>query len=487
MKYRLLILTTLLIVTLSSGSVAKTIDWTYGQLAPAQTDKSTPWQDTEWQDERQDEAALGVKAMWNNRKGLRIQMRRMFDPHGRVLVSLRYDVNKQSTMLNRKPGVSELIERGLVPGGIEGYSAEQVSSLFSQTSVRFLGVKVTDDALTYTASCEKGDLLPAMELLRAYSLASGWRPEAEKAVKREWFEDIRRRQSNIDDQVELKMAIALAGSYNWKRPATLEEARAVSFHDADSWLGKALKDAKLTVSIAGDTPDDAMDDAVRCFGPYHVPTHFMMASIDDARNSLLTTKRFKPGITRVTAMGSSPRVVVNIAWPTGDIYDIHRTRNLDLVARCLNDYLGAAIRKTYGNQSSVAVWCTASETIRNNGQIHVLAKVMSTNGDQVLRDIKKMVGDFARQHVDAKLLASEKASVLKSAGRDRNNAEWWMQTVMPYLCWQPFRTHWLKDMDVNYRSAGASDIHKLAQRYLDLSKSYAVVGVCYRAVRTSRR
>jgi len=480
MKYRLLTITMLLVVTLSSGSIGKTIDWKYGQLAPPSVDKSAPWQDTEWQEERQDESAQGVKALWNNRKGLRIQVRRISAPRGRVLVSLRYDINKQSTMLNRKPGVSELIERGLAPGGLEDYSAEQVSELFSKTTVKFLGVRVSDDALTYTASCERGDLLPAFELLRAYSLASGWRPDAEKAVKHEWFKEIKRRQSSLDGQVELKMSAALAGTHHWKRSATLEEARAVTFHDADAWLGRALTEAKLTVSIVGNTPGDAMDQAVRCFGQYRVVPHFMMASIYDAHNSSLPlTKPFTPGIERVTAVGASPRVVVDIAWHTGDTYDILRTRHLEILARCLNDYLGAAIRKTYGNKSSVAVWSTASETIRDEGQIHALVKVKATDGDRVLRDIKKVVGDFARQHVDSKLLASEKASVLKSAAQNRKNAEWWMETVMPYLCWQPFRTYWLKDMEANYRSAKAGDIHKLARRYLVLSISYAVVGISH--------
>jgi hypothetical protein len=487
MKFRLLTITMLLVVTLSSGSLGKTIDWKYGELAPPQTDKSAPWQDTQWQEERQDEAAQGVKALWNNRKGLRIQVRRISDPSGRVLATLRYDISKQSTMLNRKPGVSELIERGLVPGGIEGYSAEQVRNLFSETSVRFLGVRVTDDALTYTASCGKRDLLPALELLRAYSLASGWRADAEKAVKRRWYKEIRQRQADIDDRVEFKMSSALAGSYHWNRPATLEEAKAVSFHDADLWLGEALTDAKLTVSIVGNTPNDAMDQAVRCFGQYHVLAHFMMASIYDAHNSLPPAKPLKPGITRVTAVGGPPGVVVDIAWPTGDMYDIVRTRHLDILARCLNDCLSSAIRKTYGNQSFVAVWSTASESIRDDGQIHALVKVKSTNGDQVLRDINKIVGDFARQNVDPKLLASEKASVVRSVRRDRKNAEWWMQTVMPYLCWQPFRTYWLKDMEANYRSANAREIHKLAQLYLAPSRSYAVVGVSYPAVRSTRR
>ena len=488
MKYRLLTITMLLVVTLSSGSIGKTIDWKYGQLAPPPIDESAPWRDTQWQEERQDESAQGIKALWQNRKGLRIQMRRISDPRGRAFVSLRYDIDKQSTMLNRKPGVSELIERGLAPGGLEGYSAGQVSDLFSKTTVKFLGVRVADDALTYTATCEKDDLLPAFELLRAYSLASGWRSDAEKAVKQEWFKEIKRRQSSLDGQVELKMSAALAGPHHWNRPATLQEARAVTFRDADAWLGKALTEAKLTVSVVGNAPNDAMDEAIRCFGQYHVVPHFMMASIYDAHNSSLPqTKPFKAGIAKVTAGGGAPRVVVNIAWPTGDMYDILRTRHLDLLARCLNDRLGSAIRKTYGDQSFVAVWNTASETIRDDGQIHALVKVKSADGDQVLRDIKRVVADFARQNVDPSLLASEKESVLRSVARDRKNAEWWMQTVMPYLCWQPFRTYWLKDMEAHYKSANAGDLHKLAQSYLAPSRSYAVVGVSRPAVRSSHR
>ena len=282
-----------------SAPVEKVVNtWAYGDLPqPSGMD---------WINERQDEAAEGIKALWSHTHGIRVQMRRSNATPGEVLVSLRFEINNAETKLQNRPaGVGELIERGLIPGGLGQHTADEVTGLFADSSVRFKGVLVSDDAITYTATCNGNDLTRALQLLRAYYGDPGWRKDAEAKVKQAWLDSLAAQEHDVAAQVARGMATALAGTNAWRRPATAAEVKAIGFADAQDWLDKALDGDTLTVTAVGDVPADAVETLATWFSSYRVNARFMQASIDDTRATAMEQPPLKPGVERLTVNGRS--------------------------------------------------------------------------------------------------------------------------------------------------------------------------------------
>jgi zinc protease len=449
----------------------KTVNtWAYGDLPqPSGMD---------WINERQDEAAEGIKVLWSHTHGIRVQVRRSNATPGEVLVSLRFEINNGETKLQNRPaGVGELIERGLIPGGLGQHTADEVTALFADSSVRFKGVRVSDDAITYIASCNGNDLTRALQLLRAYYGDPGWRKEAEAKVKQAWLDSLAAQDLDVKAQVERGMATALAGTNAWRRPATAAEVKAIGFADAQDWLNKALDGDILTVTVVGDAPTNATEILTTWFSAYRVNARFMQASIDDTRASAMEQSPLRPGVERLTINGPAARAVIHVVWPTDDIYDMYRTHRLDLLARCLGARLQAALPQKFGADATATIWSIASDTFRGDGQIHVLVSVAPDQPDQALALIRAEANALAGQGIDDKLFEPAKVAALKSVAEKKQSNEWWFSTILPYAGWQPFRMFWASGIEQDYQSITADQVSALAKKYLVDTNVFAVVGV----------
>jgi zinc protease len=433
--------------------------WAYGDLPqPSGMD---------WIDERQDEAAEGLKVLWSHTHGIRVQTRRSNTTPGQVLVSLRFEINNAEMKLQNRPaGVGEMIERGLIPGGLGQHTADEVNTLFADSSVRMKGVRVSDDAITYTATCNGNDLTRALQLLRAYYGDPGWRKDAEAKVKQVWLDSLAAQEHDVNAQVECRMAMTLAGTNAWRRPATAAEVKAIGFADAQDWLDKALDGDTLTVTAVGDLPADAVETLATWFSSYRVNARFMQASIDDTRATAMEQPPLKPDMERLTVAGPVAKAVIRVVWPTDDIYDMYRTHRLDLLARCLGARLQAALRQKFGAEATATAWSTMSDTFRSDGQIHVLASVAPDQAEPALALIRNEAIALAGQGIDDKLFEPAKVAALKSAAEKKQSNEWWFSTVLPYAGWQPFRMFWASGIEQDYQAITAAQVSALAKKYL---------------------
>ena len=83
---------------------------------------------------------------------------------------------------------------------------------------------------------------------------------------------------------------------------------------------------------------------------------------------------------------------------------------------------------------------------------------------------------MCRSGVPGDEFARSKAEVSAEAARDRERDEWWLNTVLPYACWQPFRISWVAGGDADYRAIAAAEVDSLAKSYLVKARAFAVVG-----------
>jgi len=442
--------------------------WAYGDLPQPNG--------TQWMTERPEEAAQGLIVRWSHKNGFRVQVRPNHATAGQVLVALRFDIADANLRTNRPRGATELIERGLVPGGLGRHSAAEVASLFADSTVRFEGIHISEDAITYRASCQPKDLVRAIQLLRAYFGDPGFRKEAEAPVKQEWLDELAAQNRDLSAQVDRKVQAAIAGPTGWERPVTADEIKAITFDKASDWLSRALTNDTLTVTIVGDVQPDAADTATLWLGAYAVDSHFMMASTMDVRNSSPAQPPLKPGLVQVTAPGGGSHAIVEVVWPTDDAYDIQQTRGLEVLAGCLGANLVNAAAQELGPEATAKVWSIASESYRGGGQLIARLTVPADKASAARALIMGQAAALGSKGPESGVVADVVAQKLKELGELKASNEYWISVVLPYASWQPFRMSWVSSAESDYRASTPATMKSLASQYLKPSRALIVVG-----------
>ena len=452
--------------------------WAYGDL-PTRTAKL-------FMEEWPDQAALGVKIRMRHHEGLQLQAWPSNDHSQRVELALRFDIASDDVRLHRPPGVGEMIQRGLVLGGLVRHPAAEVAAILDPTSVRFTGVEVGDDAITFHATCATDDVTLALQVLQAYSGDAAWRPEAEAEVKQAWLAQLATEDHQPAAMAELTMAGILATTAPWHRPATAAEVTALTFADAKDWLNRAREQAPLTITATGDVPAGILDTMDLWFGRYHVTNHIKLFSIPDLLGQLPAYTVPAPGIRRITVEGGPATGLVRVAWPTDDTFDIVRTRRLAMLAACFADALNRAwvgsstiVASSSGaagsSSTAIHVWHTASESCKGEGALQVEMQVLPDQVDQALALIRSTAASLVEQGVDPTAFAAIRTAAVQAATAQKRDPHWWITTALPCFASQPFRPFWAASAVEDQQQTTAADLHGLAQQYLQPGREFGVI------------
>ncbi len=414
---------------------------------------------------------LGITAQ--SRKNLRLQTRTSTAQPNQILISLRFETG----VIPRAAGIGELIERGFLAGGLGKHPADEIGTIFADSSVSIGGISVGEDAVTLSASCTPPDYQRALELLAAYVADPGWRPEAEARVKQAWDTELAAAEQDVDAQTERTIQGIQVSKDPARRQATRAEAAAVTFTQAKAWLMPILSQAPLTVTTSGDCAaatghPDILFTATDGRKPFPAP-----ATEATIRSRLAPSPAPVPGEYRVEVHAQVAKALVRIAWPGDDMYDIHQTRRLSLLAQCLSERLRLKVREELGAAYSPGAWYVASEAYRGSGALNASLGVKPEQAGQVAKLTLDLADALATQGVDAALLDQVLTPVRKGLAARKQRNDWWAWVVLPRLATEPFRLAWAANLEADYAAVTPGEMSALAARYLVRAKAVTVIGI----------
>jgi zinc protease len=425
-----------------------------------------------WQQDQAGADSQGVSAQ--SRKGLRIQTRPSTSQPNQIIIIVRLE----SGITPRAAGVAELIERGFFAGGLGKHTADEVSTLFADSSVKLGGITVGEDGVTVSASCTPADFQRALERLAAHLTDPGWRSEAEARTKQAWDEELAAVATDIEATTERTLQALLVADDPARRQATRAEAAAVTFVQARAWLDPILAKAPLTVTIAGDLAEaKGYPDIVFAALGAGRDDFPMVATTGDAWRSRLARGPAAPvGRNQVAVTAQVAKALVRVVWPTDDMYDIRQTRRLNLLANCLSERLRITIREQLGAAYSPAAWHVASEAYRGSGGIHASIGVSPEQADTVATLALDLADRLAAEGIDTALLDQVKIPVVKGLAARLQRNDWWAGVVMPRLATQPFRLTWAGQIEADFAAVTPNELSVLASKYLVRAKALTVIG-----------
>lgn len=430
--------------------------------------------------------AYGVDAAWDgpvparagdaawaigSANGIALAAKRTDFQPGQVLLRLRLPVRTGP----RQAGLAELVARGLGDGGLGRHPASQLAEVLAGTTVRCGGIQVEDAALAVNASCAPQDLRRCLELMRAWLVDAGWRPEAEERAKTSWLTALDAEASDVEAMTWRRFAELTLPDDPWRRAADRAAAAASGFAAARAWLEPLLAGAPLSCAIVGDVDEgEAMRQAAAVLGGARPPA--AAAATPEATRAALPPQPAMPaGEHRVAVPSSVSKALVLVAWPTDDQYDIARARRLGLLGGAFGERLREVVRERFGDAYSPAAWHSAGEDWAGSGALTAMIGCQPERAEAVRDACLAIAGELANG-VDEALLDRVRRPALRSIAERRRQNGWWLG-LLARAPEQPFRMQWQETLESDLAAATGAELAALARTYLAADKALIVIGV----------
>jgi zinc protease len=424
-------------------------------------------------------AAGVVAATLANQVQVRVK-RTGFKPN-EVMVQVRIAVPPAPN----QPGLREFAERAFLAGALGKHSAQDLDEVLAGSTVHLTGPRFDEDGMAFTAVCLPSELELCFQELRAYLTDPGWRGDGEATAKAAWIEQLKSIATSLDAQVGRTFQALAVSDAPQRRSATLDEAQAVGFAQVRPWLEPYLREAPLALNVDGDVGVEAVAAlAATYFGSLPTRQAVTVALRPDPATgridtaALAASPTLPAGLHRIAVPGTVARALIDIAWPTGDMYDIGRTRRLGLLAGAIDERMRVRIRQELGDAYSPFAYRVASDAYRDFGYIVAQVGVAPEKAEEARTTLLAIAQDLADQGVSEALLAQVKTPIIKNLAAQRQQNQYWLGAVLARSAWQPFRLEWAEGMEADYAAITAAELGALAKQYLINAKTLQVVGVC---------
>ncbi len=330
--------------------------------------------------------------------------------------------------------------------------------------------RVSEDRfeLKGTSATEETRLL--FQLMAAHLLDPAFRPEAERLI----LERFRQVYAEIDHSVEDAMRLLgtrfLAGNDGRFGYPPWDQFARLSLEKARNWLSDSFKQAQLELSVVGDIDvDKVVSLASLYFGSLEPRSGFV-------RPRPVTGIRFPSGESRTVEIDTRiPKSLVVITFPTEDLWDIGRSRRLNVVAEVLSERLREAIRENRGAAYAPTAYHDPSRTYSGYGILWIIAYADPEADQQLVAAVQETVALLAGSSISAEEL-QRAVDPIRTAIKDRMRRNgYWLDTVLVGSRLHPEQLEWSRTIAADYASISPGEITRLARTYLEKSRAAVLV------------
>jgi len=391
--------------------------------------------------------------------GVRLNLKKTDFKADEIIAGLSFGGGR-SAEPSAHPGLAELgaaliNESGL--GGLERAGLEEALA-GKHTRVAF---EAAPARFVISAETTPDELALMFQLLYHYVKDPGFTPDAFQLVMNRYRNRYEALSHTIDGMMTLSGRRFLAGGDSRFGLPPYERFAALTLDDARGWMGAQLHQAPLELSLVGDLDiAAAVSLASRYFGG-------LPAGLDPAKDDSRSGPEFPEGGTLEETVDTEiPSALVVVAYPTDDIWDIRRTRRLDVLADVFSDRLRVNIREKLGAAYSPFAYNRASEAYDGYGTFLVFVEVQPEKAGFVVKEIRKMAAELAENGVTpAEVERSLKPTLNRIRDMRRQNT-YWLKTVLIGSGKHPEKIDWSQSILDDYGAITTSDVAAAARRYL---------------------
>ncbi|MGR4864164.1 M16 family metallopeptidase [Caulobacter sp. LARHSG274] len=358
-----------------------------------------------------------------------------------------------------------------IEGGLKQISAQDMDRVLNG-KVWNAGLGVEDDAFSLSGRTRPEDLSTELQVLAAYAVEGGWRPEAFTRVKTYY--------SSIHDQLESTSSGVMnrdlgglmhVGDGRWTFP-TRQQIAAASLDQLKTTLAAPLAADSIEVVVVGDiTVDKAVAAVAETFGALP-PRPDTPAPAAGARTGFPAPS---PVPVVRTHKGRADQGQLFMAWKTDDLFsNLQRARNVQVLAQVMQLRLTDELREKQGATYSPSASATASVSFEHWGYLAVGVEVPPAKMDGVLASIRQIAADLRDKPVDEDELERAKKPRIDQIEKARETNEYWLNALSGAQT-DPRLLDATRSVLAGLQRVTAADVQKAAREFLGDDKSWTLL------------
>lgn len=359
-------------------------------------------------------------------------------------------------------------QNAVIEGGLKKVSAEELDQIMTK---RIVGASfgIDDDAFLLSGATRPADLDAQMQILAAYAVDPGFRPEA--------FARMQTYASTLQDQMDSTPSgvagrdlpgLLHGGDARWAFPSKSAIA-ATRPDDLKALVGPRLANGPMEVIVVGDvTVDQAVAATASTFGA--LPRRAEPSPLPDALKVAFPAPAARP-VTE-THKGRADQGFAVAAWPTTDLFaDTRGARIIRVMVNIMRLRLIDTLRVAQGATYSPSASLEASEDFPGYGYVAARVEIPPAKIAGFYDTVDKIAADLRAQEPTADEMQRAVLPRIESIKKAMQTNEYWVQSLQGAQA-DPRRLEVaLKQID-QLQSITAADVRRAAQTWLDPAKEW---------------
>ena len=337
------------------------------------------------------------------------------------------------------------------------------------TKVRF-AVGGDQFSFAITTTPEEADL--AFELIRAHILDPAIREEAFDLALKRFQEQHDMMFYSIEGAVGLYAQRFFAGGDGRFGFPSSDELAQINRKDIADWVLPAIERAPLEINVAGNFDTAVViASAARILGT--LPRRMMRG-----QPGIVPGPVFPSGETRkVLVQTKLDKALIIVAYPTDDIWDIHQTRVLSVLAEVFSERVRQQVREKLGVAYSPQVFNQPTRAYKNYGKMMVFVQTAPDAVEQVVAAIKKIAADLVEHGVDAETARYALDPMLTGIKDMKRDNGYWVKTVLKGATKHPQQLEWSRSIVDDYAGITPEELSSAARSFLNNDKAAVFIAV----------
>jgi zinc protease len=369
-----------------------------------------------------------------------------------------------------EPGLAFFSDLTFGAGGLGRHSEDDLQRILAGKNVA-VEFQVGDDALDFSGTTTREDLLIECELLAAHLTDPGYRPEALRVASKNIDEIYNELAHTPEGPLQADVPRLLAnGDPRFGLPARAT-ALARTLAEEKAWLSPQLQSGPLEIGLVGDLDLDAtLAVLARTVGA--LPPRQPKPGYAAQRVIHFPAQTFAKDYTISSAI---PKTTIALYWPTTDGMEVHTARRLLVLANVLDDRLRLTIREQLGGAYDPAAASEASDAYPGYGMLLAEVTVDPTRAQEIARAIVAVAADLQANGVTADELARAKQPILTALRESVRTNPYWLGAVLSRCQEFPQRLDWARTRTSDITAITQADLNALAKAYLGPDRVYRVI------------
>ena len=367
------------------------------------------------------------------------------------------------------PHVQQLASYAVTAGGLEAHTNDDLARIMAGKTVG-ASFGAGTERFSISGTTVPNNLTDQLNLMAAYFVAPGFRPEAEPRYDnyiQGWYPTL---DSTPGGVAQRDIARLLrSGDKRFGIPS-MDEIIAPTMTDVEAWVKPALLSGQLEIGIVGDVDVQAViDEVARTFGALPKRDD---STPDYADARKLTFPKGTSAPVTLTHEGEQNRSLLRVYWPAPDGTDIMRDRKLNMLDRVFGLRLLDEVREKAGAAYSPSAFNYNADAFEGYGYQAVSLDLdpkdvgaMLTLTEQLAADFK--AGNFTQDEFDRAM-----KPVLEAIEESSESNGYWMGLVDSAQTDDDYVNH--RTRDEAYQSMTIDDLKPLAAQIFDSTKAFKV-------------